>query len=326
MQSLSILGVSLPFPGAIPLDDSVHIPVLSRPILELGNPQPGEFWVDGTAGGGGHSRLIAEHLGASGRLLALDRDPAAILRLKENLPAHGKAHHASYDTLPQLLEELNWPLVDGILLDLGLSSDQLADQDRGFSFQTHGDLDMRFDPTQGEAAWEWLERVDESQLADAIFEFGEERFSRRIARRIVEQRKISPLRKADELRELIYRCVPKGAGRSQRHGRIDPATRTFQALRIVVNRELDILTNALQLLPGCLKIGGKLLIISFHSLEDRRVKHAFREDQRLEVITRRPIQADEDEVGINPRSRSAKLRIARRILPAEPILAPKRHN
>jgi 16S rRNA (cytosine1402-N4)-methyltransferase len=173
---------------------------------------------------------------------------------------------------------------------------------------------MRFDPSSGEPAWEWLSRVDEKTLADTIFRYGEERFSRRIAKRIVENRKAQPIRKASELRELIYRSVPGGrhTGGGRKHGRVDPATRTFQALRIAVNDELSILELALQRLPDCLAPGGQLLIISFHSLEDRLVKYAFREDERLEVVTRRPVQATEEEIARNPRSRSAKLRVARR--------------
>ena len=265
---------------------TVHIPVLPKEILELGNPLPGQRWADGTAGGGGHCRLIAQRVGDTGQVLAVDRDPGA------------KVH--------------------GILLDLGLSSDQLADRDRGFSFQTEGELDMRFDPTSGEPAWEWLARVDETTLADTIYQYGEERYSRRIARRIVDRRREETIRTADALRDIIYSSVPRSRPSprgGRRHGRVDPATRTFQALRIVVNDELGILERALERLPECLELGGHLLIISFHSLEDRLVKYAFREDPRLEVVTRRPVQAAENEVNVNPRARSAKLRVARRITP-----------
>ena len=265
---------------------TVHIPVLPKEILELGNPLPGQRWADGTAGGGGHCRLIAQRVGETGQVLAVDRDPGA------------KVH--------------------GILLDLGLSSDQLADRDRGFSFQTEGELDMRFDPTSGEPAWEWLARVDETTLADTIYQYGEERYSRRIARRIVDRRREETIRTADALRDIIYSSVPRSRPSprgGRRHGRVDPATRTFQALRIVVNDELGILERALERLPECLELGGHLLIISFHSLEDRLVKYAFREDPRLEVVTRRPVQAAENEVNVNPRARSAKLRVARRITP-----------
>ncbi len=304
-------------------DSTLHIPVLSTEILELGAPAPGQTWIDGTAGGGGHSRLILERIAPNGRLLAVDRDPAATARLESLFSTNAMVCNASYDTIPEQLQPLGLPQVDGILLDLGLSSDQLADRERGFSFQVDGPLDMRFDPTSGEPAWEWLSRVDERTLADTIYRYGEERFSRRIAHRIVETRREKPIRTADQLRELIYRSVPnprksdwpksKGKGSSKHRTKsIDPATRTFQALRIEVNDELGILERALQRLPDCLAPGGALLIISFHSLEDRLVKYAFRQDPRLEIVTRRPVQASDVEVASNPRSRSATLRVARR--------------
>lgn len=311
---------------------TVHVPVLPAEILELGKPTAGQVWVDGTAGGGGHAQLILERLGDRGRLLAIDRDPAAADRLVDLLGPNALVANASYDAIPEQLQRLELPPVDGILLDLGLSSDQLADRERGFSFQFDGPLDMRFDPSSGEPAWEWLARVDEQTLADTIFRYGEERFSRRIARRIVETRRSESIRSASQLRELIYRSVPRGgvgnkktAGKKSgkkksasprgnfRSKSIDPATRTFQALRIAVNDELSILERALERLPDCLAPGGALLIISFHSLEDRLVKYAFRGDERLQIVTKRPVQAGEAEVANNPRSRSAKLRVARRV-------------
>lgn len=288
---------------------TVHVPVLLDEIIKLGNPQPGQVWIDGTAGGGGHSAVIAARISPQGHLLAIDRDPSAAERLESVLPEETAAVRcASYDDAPELIAELNWSASHGILLDLGLSSDQLSDRSRGFSFAADGELDMRFDPTSGQPAWQWLDRVSERELADTIYKYGEERLSRRIARRIVEQRQREPLRTALALRELIHRCVP-GA----RHARLDPATRTFQALRIVVNDELGILERALQRLPDLLAVGGHLLIISFHSLEDRLVKYAFRDDPRLEVVTRKPVTASDVELEANNRSRSAKLRVARRI-------------
>ena len=303
------------------MHETVHVPVMPEEILRLGAPSPGQKWVDGTAGGGGHCKLLLQRIGDSGNLLAVDRDPAAANALVQWLPS-AVVRNASYDEVPELLRELEWQSCAGILLDLGLSSDQLADRNRGFSFQGEGELDMRFDTNHGEPAWEWLSRVDERTLADTIFRYGEERFSRRIARRIVEQRAQQPIRTTAELRELIYRSVPGGRpglqGRGprshgSRQGRIDPATRTFQALRIAVNDELGILERALHRLPDCLEPGGTLLIISFHSLEDRLVKYAFRNDERLQIVTKRPVQATELEVTRNPRSRSAKLRVARRM-------------
>ncbi len=287
---------------------TVHVPVLLGEILELGNPQPGHIWIDGTAGGGGHSAALAARLGRDGKLLAIDRDPAAAERLVSVLPSEGVAVRCgSYDDAPEILAGLGWSGCHGILLDLGLSSDQLSDPERGFSFATDGLLDMRFDNTSGIPAWQWLDRANEREIADTIYKYGEERFSRRIARRIVEERNRQPVRTASQLRELIHRCVP-GA----KHARLDPATRSFQALRIVVNDELGILERALSRLPDLLAPNGQLLIISFHSLEDRIVKHAFRDDPRLEVVTRKPVMAGDAELMVNNRSRSAKMRVARR--------------
>ncbi|GIW99267.1 MAG: ribosomal RNA small subunit methyltransferase H [Pirellulaceae bacterium] len=296
---------------------SQHVPVLPELVEQYGNFAPGQKWIDGTAGGGGHTRLIAQAVGDQGAVLAVDRDPQAVDRLhRSDLPSQVVIRQGSYADVDHWLTSLGWEAVDGILLDLGLSSDQLADTTRGFSFQTEGDLDMRFDSSVGEPAWEWLQRVDERHLADVIFQYGEERFSRRIARRIIEARRTTSIRTAAQLREIIYAAVPRGrkvAGGGRRHGRVDPATRTFQALRIAVNDELGELRRALSRLPDLLGIGGRLLIISFHSLEDRMVKHAMRDDPRLQVITKKPIRPSDQEIVNNPRSRSAKMRVAERV-------------
>lgn len=290
-------------------DATIHIPVLLDEVVEHLRPAAGNVLVDGTLGGGGHARALAERVQPRGRVIAVDLDPAAIERAEMSLaglPVEVAA--GSYADVPELLAELGIAAVDGILLDLGLSSDQLAAADRGFSFQTDGELDLRFDPENGEPAWRMLARLSEQHLADLIYQFGEERFSRRIARKIVEQRRAGPIRTADQLAALVRSCVPRSRGHQ-----IDPATRTFQALRIAVNGELDSLSTALRRLPGCLKPGGRLAIISFHSLEDRLVKQAFRDDERLQVITRKPVQASDDECHTNARARSAKLRVAERI-------------
>lgn len=213
----------------------------------------------------------------------------------------------SYCDLPDILEQQGLGKVDGILLDLGLSSDQLQDPSRGFSFKATGPLDLRFNPEAGISASELLQRRSEQEIADLIYQFGEERFSRRIARAIVERRRTKPIETAEELADLVHRVLP---GRI--HGRIDSATRTFQALRIAVNRELEHVEQAMKTLPACLLEGGRLVIISFHSLEDRIVKHAMRGDDRLKVLTKKPIEANESELSSNPRSRSAKLRVAER--------------
>ena len=236
---------------------------------------------------------------------SLDRDPSAVERIE--LPENVTAVAANFADTPEVLNRLEITAVDGIFLDLGLSSDQLAADDRGFSFNATGSLDLRFDQTAGQPAWELLEELNEKDLADLIFEFGEERLSRRIARKIVEQRSTRPIRSAAELAELLRSCVP----RSKNHS-IDPATRTFQALRIAVNEELKWLKVSLERLPNCLRPGGRLGIISFHSLEDRMVKHDFRNNDLLKVETKKPILPSELEVYENPRSRSAKLRFATR--------------
>jgi 16S rRNA (cytosine1402-N4)-methyltransferase len=285
---------------------SVHVPVLPEQVLRWLNPRAGGVLVDGTLGGGGHARLLAGQVGPTGTVIALDRDPAAVAAAAERLAGLPvKAVHANFCDLPEVLGTLGIAAVDGILLDLGLSSDQLADTQRGFSFTSDGPLDLRFDPTHGEPARRLVNRLSAEHLADLIYYYGEERYSRRVARAIVEQRRTKPIETAAELAELVRRCVPRS-----KVERIDPATRTFQALRIAVNDELKSLEIALRRLPDCLLPQGRLAIISFHSLEDRRVKEAFRDNGRLEVLTRKPVRAEEDEVALNPRARGAKLRVA----------------
>lgn len=288
---------------------SVHVPVMPAEVIEALQPRDGMVIVDGTFGGGGHARLLAEAVAPSGRVIALDRDADAVQRSATtigNLPI--SEYCCSYHQADRALEAESLGEVDGFLLDLGLSSDQLADRSRGFSFESEGPLDLRFDPSRGESAAELLMRVGEKDLADLIYQLGEERFSRRIARRIVERRRLEePIETAKALAELVRRCVP----RSKVHS-IDPATRTFQALRIAVNDELTILRQALAAFPSFLRPGGRIAVISFHSLEDRIVKHAFREDERLRVVTRKPLRPSEHEIRVNPRARSAKLRVAER--------------
>ena len=290
------------------MPESVHVPVLTEEVLQLLQPRLGGVVVDGTLGGGGHARALAEAVGPEGRVLAVDLDPGAIDLAQpalEGLPV--ELHLGSYTSVPEMVHQAGLEHVDGILLDLGLSSDQLADDRRGFSFDATGPLDLRFDPTRGEPAWRMLRRLGSEDLANILFHYGEERYSRRVARKIVERNQTSPIETAQELAELVRGCVPRS-----RRNPIDPATRTFQALRIAVNEELKNVEHALRRLPEVLRPGGRLAVISFHSLEDRLVKHAFRDDPRLEVVTRRPVTAGEDECQRNPRSRSAKLRVAER--------------
>lgn len=287
-----------------------HVPVLPAEVLEALAPAAGQTIIDATVGAGGHARLIAERLGAAGRLIGLDRD-AAMLELARSrltgLPV--TLLQANFDRLRDVLDEVQIEAVDGVLADLGFSSDQMDAPERGFSFQQAGPLDMRLDPTEGEPASALLRRLNERDLADLIYQFGEERFSRRIARKIVEVRKHTPLETTEQLAELVRRCVPWPKGRKPA---IDPATRTFQALRIAVNDELGALERLLAALPKCVKPGGRVVVISFHSLEDRRVKQAFRHKQLWQVLTRKPVQASDAEVQQNQRARSAKLRAAQR--------------
>lgn len=286
-----------------------HIPVLCEEVLELLDPQPGQIFIDGTAGGGGHLLAMAARLIPGGMAFGVDRDPEAIERItseQSELPITLEC--ASYARIPRVLAKHDISGVDSILLDLGLSSDQLAATDRGFSFNVDGPLDLRFNPHTGEPAWRMISRMSAEHLANLIYEFGEERNSRRIARAIVQARQEQPIRTSQQLAQIIRKSV---ASRS-RNEKIDPATRTFQALRIAVNDELKELDAALKVLPDCLLPGGRLAIISFHSLEDRRVKQSFRDDTRLEVITRKPVRPSLAEVSRNSRSRSAKLRGARR--------------
>jgi 16S rRNA (cytosine1402-N4)-methyltransferase len=283
-----------------------HVPVLAADVIRLLDPRPGETWVDGTVGAGGHARLIAERLAPGGRLIGLDQDEGMLALARprlDGLPV--TLVHANFDQLPQVLANLGIEQVDGVFADLGFASDQVDDPARGLSFQSDGPLDMRLDPSAGQTAADLVNRLSERALADIFYEYGEERHSRRVARRIVERRKEKPFATTGELAEVVRRSVP-------RSGAIDPATRVFQALRIAVNDELGALDRLLAALPRLVRPGGRAGIISFHSLEDRRVKHAFRDREAWEVLTKKPVEASDAETAANPRSRSAKLRVARR--------------
>ena len=277
--------------------------------------------VDGTVGAGGHAALLARRVGTEGRIIGLDRDPAMLAlaaAATRGLPV--QLLQASYDDWEEVRTELGLGQIDGILLDLGLSSDQLAWADRGFSFNTDGPLDMRFDPEAEVTAAELVNTLSAEKLANLIYEFGEERHSRRIAARIVEQRRLGPIRTTADLAAIVRRAIPG------KWGPIDPSTRTFQALRIAVNRELERLDHFLDQVVSWLKPGGRVGIISFHSLEDRRVKLAFRSNPELLVLTKKPLTASEAEVRLNPRARSAKLRVAERCIhPQIPSTTNPRH-
>ena len=291
---------------------AAHEPVLLPEAIDLLDPARGGVFVDCTVGLGGHSRALLE-AGAT-RLIGLDRDRDALAIAAETLRPYAdrvELVHADYRDLGRVLDERGLPAVSGALADLGVSSMQLDDERRGFSFRRDEPLDMRMDQSQGPSAAELLRTADEGELADVIFQFGEERHSRRVARAIVAARREAPIETTGRLAAVVRRAVPH-------HGyqRIDPATRTFQALRIWVNRELDGLDAFLGDATRRLLAGARLAVITFHSLEDRIVKHTFRALERnggVRVLTRKPARADEDELQRNPRARSAKLRAAERV-------------
>ena len=286
-----------------------HISVLPHEVGRYLDPRPAQTIVDATVGAGGHALLLAEKVGPDGLILGIDQDPEMLRLAQERLRGKpARLVHGSFEDLPEILQKLQLPAVDGVLADLGFCSDQLADPQRGLSFQHDGPLDMRLDQSRGEPAGAMVQRLQERDLAEIFWRFGEERYSRRIARRIVEARQKAPLTTTSQLAELVRGCVPRFHGRHS----IDPATRVFQALRIAVNDELGALERFLFALPACLKPGGRAVIISFHSLEDRLVKQAFRNRELFEELTRKPVQATEEETRNNPRARSAKLRAARR--------------
>lgn len=307
---------------AVPSASQPHRPVLYQETIEYLAPKSSGRYLDCTAGAGGHSYGILESSSPSGQLIAIDLDPTAIQLTTENLRPFGARAtvvHDSYLNTARILQQNDWDGVDGIVLDLGVSSMQLDQVERGFSFRTDAPLDMRFDPTTGPTAADLVNTLSEKDLADLIWKYGEERFSRRIARKIVQNR---PILTTTKLAEAVRSAV------GGTHGKIDPATRTFQAIRIAVNDELRTVEEAIPSLIELLNQEGRLAIISFHSLEDRLVKQAFRRESTdcicppeqpictcghtasIKILTPRPISPSEKEIGENPRARSAKLRVA----------------
>jgi len=306
-----------------------HQPVMVQAVLDSLRPTVDGVFIDCTFGRGGHARALLSVLGPSGRVIALDRDPAAVSAGREMAAADPRLHvvQAQFSSLKTVASSYEvCATVNGVLLDLGVSSPQLEDASRGFSFQHHGPLDMRMDPNSGISAAAWLGRADAEEIASVLFRFGEEKHSRRIARAICEARRKTPLRTTRQLAEIVERAAPRvprqrrGKGQSAKH----PATRVFQAIRIYVNRELEELEAALEQSIEVLMPGGRLVVVSFHSLEDRMVKRFMRSrskpvytDERgsgetaplLEVVGK-PMRPSEDEVRANPRARSAVMRVA----------------
>jgi len=291
-----------------------HLPVLLESVITSLQAAQGGLFVDATAGGAGHSRGILA-ASPSVRLIATDRDLTAVDTARERLSEFGeRAHvaHARFSEIASVLDEAGIEQVDGMLADLGVSSFQIDTAERGMSFRHQGPLDMRMDTSRGETALQLIERLDQDELADVIYELGEERSSRRIARCIKQALSEGMLNDTIELRRAIVRAVGP-----RRVGGIDPATRTFQALRIAVNGELKEVSALLELARNRIKPGGLLAVISFHSLEDRLVKREFQNRAAWAPISKKPIVATEEEQAQNPRSRSAKLRVARRLAPGE---------
>jgi len=318
--------------GKSPYKTMPHQSVLYHEIIHALQPKNKGRYVDGTLGAGGHARGILEASAPDGLLLGLDVDPQALALARETLAPYGERARlvqASYHTLSERLREQNWDAVDGILLDLGISSMQLEAAERGFSFQQDAPLDMRFDPASLTTAADLVNTLPQDELADLIYRYGEERASRRIAQAIIEAR---PLRTARQLAAVIESVLPrKGSFDRLRTKHIHPATQTFQALRIAVNEELDKVESVLPQAVAALRPGGRLAIISFHSLEDRLVKEHFRRESRdclcppkqpvctcghkatLKEISRKPIVPREAEISANPRARSAKLRVVEKL-------------
>jgi 16S rRNA (cytosine1402-N4)-methyltransferase len=303
---------------------SAHEPVLLEQVLQGLAIRPEGIYVDGTYGRGGHARAVLDQLGTKGTLVVIDRDPQAIEDARQSLGADARVHihHATFD---RLADFVGVATADGILLDLGVSSPQLDDAARGFSFMRDGPLDMRMDPSTGISAAEFVNTAAESEIADVIATYGEERFAKRIAAAIIAERVTSPITTTLVLARIVSAAIP---ARTREPGK-NPATRTFQALRMYVNRELEFLDSALEAALSLLRVGGRLAVISFHSLEDRPVKRFMRAHSQEDPVWRglpnaplasQPMmrlvgksQATEDEVAANPRARSAILRIAERV-------------
>ncbi len=287
---------------------TVHVPVMLREVLQALDLHPGLWVVDGTVGAGGHSQRILSMIQPGGHLIGLDRDATMLARARQVVSGEDVTlRQTSYSELDAVLDELGHPQVDRVLLDLGLSSDQLADEERGFGFQTEAPLDMRFDLQQGESVQDLLRRISVEDLSQLLQEYGDESQSRRLAEAILKQSDQRQMNTASDLRT----CIESVLG--SRHKGSHPATRIFQALRIAVNRELEHLEHFLDdVLPRRLSAGGVAAIITFHSIEDRMVKLAFRDASRWEMLTRKPLVPSPSEVRLNPRCRSAKLRVVRR--------------
>lgn len=292
-----------------------HISVMSKEVLDYLNPKEGEVFVDGTLGLGGHATEILKKIGASGRLIGIDRDAKSLAQAQEILKEFSPCCefvHDDYSHIREALKRLNISVVDGIILDLGISSFQLNNPQRGFSLQSEGPLDMRMDQDNPTSAYDLVNSLSEKEIAKILHDYGQERFNFRIAHNLVCERSKHPIETTQELSRIVMRSMPRG----RKWQKIHPATRTFQAFRIAVNRELELLEMSINHCIDCLKSGGRLAVIAFHSLEDKIVKENFKKaalENQVKLLMKKPLQPTEAETQRNPRSRSARLRVIERI-------------
>ena len=298
-------------------EEKLHIPVMLREVIDYLNPRPGKIIVDATLGTGGHSFEILKRITPGGKLIGIDRDEDSLAICRKRLSEFSSSCefvHGNFVDLDQILEKLGIDKIDGIVFDLGISTYQLKDPERGFSFQQEGPLDMRLDKSSYISAYDLVNNLNESEISNMLWSFGEERWHNRIARLLVEERRNQPISTTSQLANLVMRAIPYRYRKG--YYRIHPATRTFQAVRIAVNRELEILETAVKKAVAILGKKAKICVISFHSLEDRVIKHTFRAlkaDGLIDIVTAKPLTPAPSEVIANPSSRSSKFRVAERI-------------
>jgi len=299
------------------VEEKLHIPVMLREVIDYLDPKPGQIIVDATLGTGGHSLEILKKITPGGRLIGIDRDEDSLAICRQRLSGFNGSYElvqANFAELDQVLEKLDIDKIDGIIFDLGISTYQLKDTERGFSFQQEGPLDMRMDKSSYISAYDLVNNLNENEISHLLWNFGQERWHNRIAHLLVEERRNQPISTTSQLANLVMRAIPYRYRRS--YYRIHPATRTFQAVRIAVNRELEILEGAIKKAVAILRKKARICVISFHSLEDRVIKHTFRAlkaEGLIDIITAKPMTPAASEVAANPSSRSSKFRVAERI-------------
>jgi len=299
------------------LEGTLHVPVMLQEVLDYLRPAPGQIIVDATLGTGGHAIEILKRIIPQGKLIGIDRDENSLTICRQRLMEfkdNFEFVHGNFSDLDQILGNLGIEKIDGIVFDLGISSYQLHDAQRGFSFQEEGPLDMRLDKSSYICAYDLVNNLNENEISAMLWNFGQERWHNRIAHLLVQERRNEPISTTKQLANLVMRAIPHRYRRS--YYRIHPATRTFQAVRIAVNRELEILEDTIKKAVDILKKQARICVISFHSLEDRVIKHTFRAlkaDGLIDIITAKPLTPDVSEIEVNPSSRSSKFRVAERI-------------